>query len=98
MGIWCNTIKPQGSTGTWTVESKMYFDNIKAVNTNAETKVGWNQNSDGNWYYLNEDGSMKKGWFKDTNGRWYYLKENGEMAINEVINGYKVNNNGEWVN
>ncbi|MGN0145264.1 MAG: glycosyl hydrolase, partial [Clostridium sp.] len=32
MGIWCNTIVPEGHEGSWTVNSTMYFDDIKAVN------------------------------------------------------------------
>ena len=33
IGIWCNTIVPEGHEGEWTVESTMYFDDIKAINT-----------------------------------------------------------------
>lgn len=33
IGIWCNTIVPQGHEGEWEVESTMYFDDIKAINT-----------------------------------------------------------------
>lgn len=33
MGIWCNTILQEGKESSWTVESKMYFDDIHAVNT-----------------------------------------------------------------
>lgn len=221
MGIWCNTIVPDGYEGEWTVDSSMYFDDIKAINTkdqsndnnnnnsssssssssgshkrqnkdkdttveendnkednkigwqknenaewyyvqadgtkkigwlqdtngkwyylkingimktgwlqdidgrwyyleadgamktgwfkdvdgrwyylqgNGAMKMGWLKDIDGRWYYLQSNGAMKTGWFKDVNGRWYYLKENGQMAINEVINGYKINNNGEWAN
>ncbi|MDU4884161.1 CIA30 family protein [uncultured Clostridium sp.] len=32
-GIWCNTLVSEGHEGTWTVESTMYFDEIKAVST-----------------------------------------------------------------
>lgn len=32
-GIWCNTIVPKEHVGKWTVESTMYFDGIKAINT-----------------------------------------------------------------
>lgn len=32
-GIWCNTIVPEGHEGKWTVESTMYFDSIKAIDT-----------------------------------------------------------------
>lgn len=38
VGIWCNTIVPTGHTGAWTVDSKMYFDDIKAINTKAVTE------------------------------------------------------------
>lgn len=34
-GIWCNTLPEEGHTGEWTVESTMYFDNIKAIDTTA---------------------------------------------------------------
>lgn len=30
-GLWCNTIVPEGNSGTWTVDSSFEFDNIKAV-------------------------------------------------------------------
>ena len=68
------------------------------LQSNGAMKTGWFKDTDGRWYYLQSNGEMKTGWFKDANGKWYYLKENGSMAINEVINGYKVNNNGEWIN
>lgn len=32
-GIWCNTIVPEDHEGKWTVESTMYFDSIKAIDT-----------------------------------------------------------------
>lgn len=37
--IYCNTIPPKGSSGTWSVDSTLYFDDIKAVNTNAVLPV-----------------------------------------------------------
>ncbi|MGN0145414.1 MAG: glycosyl hydrolase [Clostridium sp.] len=36
MGIWCNTLPEKGHEGAWTVNSKMYFDDIRAVNTQAD--------------------------------------------------------------
>ena len=33
IGIWCNTIVPEEHEGEWTVESTMYFDDIKVINT-----------------------------------------------------------------
>ena len=37
-GIWCNTIVPEVRSNNWTVESTMYFDEIKAVNTSILDK------------------------------------------------------------
>ena len=31
-------------------------------------ETGWIKDTNGLWYYLNNDGSMKIGWLKDTNG------------------------------
>ncbi|WP_420489832.1 hypothetical protein [Neobacillus drentensis] len=39
---------------------------------------------------------MKTGWVKSAN-KWYYLNIDGSMAVNTTINGYKVNQHGEWV-
>ncbi|MDB2150450.1 bifunctional metallophosphatase/5'-nucleotidase [Clostridium butyricum] len=60
-------------------------------------KVGWFEDNDGKWYYLQTNGAMKVGWFLDKDGRWYYLMDNGQMAENQLINGYYLNSNGEWV-
>lgn len=49
IGIWCNTIVPEGHEGEWTVESIMYFDDIKAVNTsNIEEPEDDNSNPEDN--------------------------------------------------
>jgi GH24 family phage-related lysozyme (muramidase) len=43
--------------------------------TDSDNKVikGWYQDTDGFWYYLNNEGVMQTGWIQDTNGDWYYL-------------------------
>lgn len=38
-GLWCNTIVPSEDTGIWTVDSSMYFDDIKAVKSNATETI-----------------------------------------------------------
>ena len=49
------------------------------------------------WYYLNEDGSYARNQWIQSNGKWYYVLSNGKMAKNIVIDGYQLNENGEWV-
>ena len=49
------------------------------------------------WYYLNEDGSYARNQWIKSNGKWYYVLSNGKMAKNTVIDGYQLNENGEWV-
>ncbi|CAH2717669.1 hypothetical protein BACCIP111895_04894 [Neobacillus rhizosphaerae] len=62
---------------------------------NGAMKTGWLQDG-GKWYYLGANGEMKTGWLK-VGTKWYYLYSNGSMAANTTINGYKVNQRGEWI-
>ena len=49
------------------------------------------------WYYLNQDGKYARNqWIKDGD-KWYYLLADGKLAKNMTINGYKVNEKGEWL-
>ena len=49
------------------------------------------------WYYLNQDGKYARNqWIKDGD-KWYYLLADGKLAKNMTINGYRVNEKGEWV-
>ena len=49
------------------------------------------------WYYLNEDGSYARNQWIQSNGKWYYVLSNGKVAKNTVIDGYQLNENGEWI-
>ncbi|MDB2153206.1 glycosyl hydrolase [Clostridium butyricum] len=41
MAIYCNTIVPEDNEGSWNVDSTMYFDDIKAINTSeSEAEIG----------------------------------------------------------
>lgn len=41
MAIYCNTLVPEENEGSWNVDSTMYFDDIKAINTSeSETEIG----------------------------------------------------------
>lgn len=48
MGIWCNTIVPTGHTGAWNVDSTMYFDDIKAINTSKVNNTSDNNSGNAN--------------------------------------------------
>lgn len=67
--------------GTW-----YYF------NTGGAMETGWIF-IDNQWYYLNEKGEMQFGWQK-INGQWYYLNDSGDMALNKVVEGWYLNDNG----
>lgn len=51
---------------------------------------------DKTYYYFNPDGTMYTGWIKCTDGKWRYFDYDGRMAVDRVINGYKVDKNGVW--
>jgi hypothetical protein len=72
----------QDNNGWWNSEGNSYSTGWRDINSK--------------WYYFNPNGYMKTGWISD-NGKWYYLKDDGSMAINETVNGYKVDNNGVWI-
>lgn len=46
---------------------------------------------------MNKMGQMVTGW-NELNGRYYYMDSNGAM-MKEVTtpDGYKINENGEWI-
>ena len=49
------------------------------------------------WYYLNQDGKYARNQWINYGDKWYYLLADGKLAKNMTINGYKVNEKGEWV-
>ncbi|MBQ7796545.1 MAG: N-acetylmuramoyl-L-alanine amidase family protein [Lachnospiraceae bacterium] len=49
------------------------------------------------WYYLNNDGAMVTGWVQRTPSEWNYFKEDGSMAVNTVVDGYVIDENGVWL-
>lgn len=67
-------------------------DNKWILIENNVPATGWKMVRN-KWYYMNFDGVMQTGWLKD-NGIWYYLKSNGEMAVNTIIDGYRINGSG----
>ncbi|MBW8119257.1 PspC-related protein choline-binding protein 1 [Streptococcus pseudopneumoniae] len=79
------------ATGWAQVNGSWYY-----LNDNGSMETGWLQNN-GSWYYLNSNGSMKANQWFQVGSKWYYVNASGELAINTSIDGYRVNDNGEWV-
>ena len=87
--------------GTWyhlnesgAMQKGWIFDegNWYYLNESGAMQKGWIFD-EGNWYYLNDSGAMQTGWVFDE-GNWYYLRDNGMMAINDVIDGWIIDENG----
>ena len=94
-------ITTQATTNTTTSGSTKYGWNLESntwyyVYSNGTKAIGW-QYIGGDWYYFDSLGKMKTGWFKDTNGKWYYLQSSGAMAKSTTIDGYKLDDNGVWI-
>ncbi|CAM1664447.1 hypothetical protein SMIC22_07920 [Streptococcus mitis] len=79
------------ATGWVQVNGSWYY-----LNSNGSMATGWLQHN-GSWYYLNSNGSMKANQWFQVGGKWYYVNASGELAVNTSIDGYRVNDNGEWV-
>ena len=79
------------ATGWEQVDGSWYY-----LNDNGSMETGWLQNNS-SWYYLNSNGSMKANQWFQVGGKWYYVNASGELAVNTSIDGYRVNDNGEWV-
>ena len=62
---------------------------------NGAMATGWIQD-DGAWYYLNDNGSMVTGWYQ-VGDKWYYSDSSGALAVNTIIDGYRVNEKGECI-
>ena len=66
------------------------------LNTSGDMETGWVKDN-GTWYYLDKSGVMKSNtWFK-VGDKWYFAKYSGALAVDTTIDGYRVNENGEWV-
>jgi len=57
--------------------------------------ASWKRDNRGWWY--TEGNSWSTGW-KTIDGSWYYFSPDGYMVTQTSIDGYYLNNNGEWVN
>lgn len=53
---------------------------------------------DGKIYFFGSDGVMFSGGWKNVNGHWWYFNADGSMAVNAVVGGCKVNQDGIIIN
>ena len=99
------------ATGWKQIEGKWYFFNAEGVmqkwwvkdgntwyylNGSGEMQTGW-LNDNGTWYYLEASGAMKASQWFEVDGKWYHVNESGALSVNTTVDGYNVNENGEWV-
>ena len=99
------------ATGWKQIEGKWYFFNAEGVmqkwwvkdgntwyylNGSGEMQTGW-LNDNGTWYYLEASGAMKANQWFEVDGKWYHVTESGALSVNTTVDGYNVNENGEWV-
>ncbi len=59
-------------------------------------QTGWLQDN-GTWYYLEASGAMKANQWFEVGGKWYHVDATGALSVNTTVDGYNVNENGEWV-
>lgn len=71
-------------------KSSWYYFNDEGI-----MQKGW-LGLNGKAYYLSNSGIMKKGWVK-IDEKWYYFNQAGEKQVNTTIDGYALNENGEWI-
>ena len=73
------------------VEGTWYY-----LNGSGAMQTGW-LNDNGTWYYLEASGAMKANQWFEVDGKWYHVDASGALSVNTTVDGYNVNENGEWV-
>lgn len=73
------------------VEGTWYY-----LNGSGVMQTGW-LNDNGTWYYLEASGAMKANQWFEVDGKWYHVDASGALSVNTTVDGYNVNENGEWV-
>ena len=66
------------------------------LNGSGAMQTGWLQDN-GSWYYLEASGALKVNQWFEVGGKWYHVDASGALSVNTTVDGYNVNENGEWV-
>ena len=84
------------------INNNWYF-----FNEDGSLKTGWLQDASNNWYFLDSskngnEGVLLSGW-QWIDGYCYYFEGSnkdtfGKMRTNTVIDGYKIDSTGRWIN
>ena len=84
------------------INNNWYF-----FNEDGSLKTGWLQDASNNWYFLDSskngnEGVLLSGW-QWIDGYCYYFEGSnkdtfGKMRANTVIDGYKIDSTGRWIN
>lgn len=92
-GSWYYLDQKTGVMQKWwvKVDGSWYF-----LNGSGVMETGWLQDN-GTWYYLEGSGAMKVSQWFEVGGKWYHVNESGALSVNTTVDGYNVNENGEWV-
>jgi len=101
----------KASTGVVSIDGKIYgFDSEGKMKTgwvsfngtkyyfgaDGAAVTGW-QISSSSKYYFAKDGKMLTGWQTIDGKRYYFYPSSGQMAVNTVIDGYKIGADGSAV-
>ena len=90
--------------GTWIKSEVLQVTSEEAARISfGKSKLGlegpgsrWQYKND-KWYFINESGNMATGWI-NWKSKWYYCGDDGAMYTNTTTpDGYKVGNDGAWV-
>lgn len=73
---------------------RWYYLNTIQGNLEGAMLKGW-ITRDGKTYFTDDDGIMVTGW-KKVDGYWRYFNQDGTMAVNTVVEGYQINEDGVW--
>ena len=73
------------------VEGTWYY-----LNGSGAMQTGWLQNNE-TWYFFEDSGAMKASQWFEVDGKWYYVDGTGALSVNTTVDGYTVNEKGEWI-